>query len=245
MDSLCLTATVGTFEIAIPVSDVKAVRKGVDVVRVPRSPSHIVGTVDMCGQWMALVDLRRVFGLRSSHEETSEVVEQVAAQAAAHQAWLDGLLADGPGSEVSAAPSGCTLAPLLEELVRQRPRSRMLVERIVQDHDALHQAVASALALDSERARKALSKAHRRQLTRLRVVLDRLQFVLDLDQQQVAVAVRTDSSPVAVHVDMVQRVEPAEKTDDPKGDVVRLQSGAHAVLLDLSRQLPVWAAASP
>ncbi|MBI5137273.1 MAG: chemotaxis protein CheW [Nitrospirae bacterium] len=71
---LYLTVTLATERLALPITHVKRLVRGVDVMPLPGSPPHLLGLSSLRGELIAVYDLPRMFGYGGDRQPTSNIV---------------------------------------------------------------------------------------------------------------------------------------------------------------------------
>ena len=71
---LYLTVTLATERIALPITHVKRLVRGIDVMPLPGSPPHLLGLSNLRGELIAVYDLPRMFGYGGDRQPASNIV---------------------------------------------------------------------------------------------------------------------------------------------------------------------------
>lgn len=116
--TLHLTVCVGPEEFAIPITQIRRLVRGAEVVPLPGAPSHLMGVINFRGDLIAVYDLPFMYGYRATmgHSLANVVVLKGASFDAGLSVTEIGRLI--PLDERSLGPPPGTLPPRVRQIVR-------------------------------------------------------------------------------------------------------------------------------
>lgn len=187
-----------------------------EVTVLPGSMPHLRGMMDLRGEAMPLMDLRRRLGMPSLSHEARKLTQDLSRQEHSHRQWLKELedaVSQGRPFTQELDPGQCSLGLWLK---RRQARGEALahLSRLESPHRQAHQAAGEVAALlakgRNEQAALALARAQTGPLARLLRAMEECRRDLRQPQREIALVVQTEDALLALAVDEVEAVEPLE-----------------------------------
>ncbi len=184
-------------------------------IPVPGTHPAVEGVINLRGNVLGLIDLRRALDKPSAQEELDQILGSLSDARRDHRAWIDELEAstrEGRPFTLAKDQHECRFGRWFDSFEAQNDFVASLVGRLDEPHASLHgeyeRVHAHASRGETEQA-LALIRAHREgTMAQLDRVLDETEQALIEMRREVAIILSADgNSPVALRVDGVDAIE--------------------------------------
>jgi purine-binding chemotaxis protein CheW len=193
------------------------------VQRVPQTPSHVRGVVNLRGQVLSLVDLRRRVGMRSRSDELAELTAMLHEREQDHVRWiveLEASVRERRRFSLTTDPHACAFGRWYDAFKTDNLMLETVLRRFAEPHAALHadgqQVVERAARGDWDRCGQIVERAKLGVVASLRQLFADARAALVDSNREIAVIVRSEALRFAVAVDgieSVERIDEAHITD--------------------------------
>lgn len=243
---------------AISAGDIQEMLIAPEVARVPHAAAWVRGVLNLRGQIVPLVDLRKRLGLTSALDELEEFCELMRQREQDHRNWLAELEAsvrEHRAFTLTTDPHKCKFGQWYDHYKAPNLVVAELLKRFDAPHQAIHRVAIDVAELvargDASGAAAAVANARSGILNTMISLFGELRELIRDSQREIAVVLATPSGKCAVCVDSVDSVEALASdsiTDLPQAEMSaastlatrvgsRSRSGQSVLLLEVQSLL--------
>lgn len=241
---------IGNEEYAFYIDKVREILRFDKITEVPNSPEYMLGLITVRGKLLPVVDLRKLFNMRTFGEDISEHVEKIKA---AHEEFLKALSSSIDGKSVFKGEldhNKCSFGVFLSNFYTSSVEVDNAVEEIKQDHVLFHNYAKESLDILRESgSEKAKSFFDEKILPTGKLVInhfERLQKTIEqnINQDQKILVIEFGNISIGLAVDKMKHVirlpkdvvaEPPSLLSGKRGKDLRgianLENGSRLVML--------------
>jgi purine-binding chemotaxis protein CheW len=184
------------------------------VQRVPQTPAHVRGVVNLRGQVLSLVDLRQRFGMRSQADELAELTALLTERERDHARWIDELEAsvrERRRFTLTTDPHACAFGRWYDTFKTDNLMLETVLKRFAEPHAALHAAghhvVERSARGDWDGCGQVIADAKGGVAAHLAQLFSDARAALADSNREIAVVLRADDLRFALAVDGIESVE--------------------------------------
>jgi purine-binding chemotaxis protein CheW len=182
--------------------------------KVPNSPPHIRGVINLRGKILSLVDLRLLLGMKSLQEETSSLIDLMKQREQDHRNWMEQLeqsIRDDTPFRLTLDPHECKFGKWYDNFHTENLIVSQFLKKFDEPHKKIHALGGEALELNRQgRHEEAMKRVEQEKSTTLAKLFDlfrEFRSILAESSREIAVVVSDGQRSFAVSVDGVQSVE--------------------------------------
>jgi purine-binding chemotaxis protein CheW len=184
------------------------------VQRVPQAPPHVRGVVNLRGQVLSLIDLRRRFGMRSQADELGELATLLGEREQDHVRWMTELEAsvhERRRFSLTTDPHACAFGRWYDAFKTDNLMLETVLKRFAEPHAGIHsagqQVVERAARGEWDRCAQIVADAKSGLMAHLLQLFADARSALADSNREIAVVVRSDELRFALAVDAIESVE--------------------------------------
>jgi chemotaxis signal transduction protein len=215
---------------AVPIQNVREMLMMPEIARVPKVPDYIRGVINLRGQVMPLVDLRRRLGMVSAVDEADGFCNLMTQREQDHRKWLAELEAcvrECREFRLTTDPHKCAFGKWYDTYQSDNVWIAALLKRFDKPHKKIHEVGQQVIQLvaggSSDRALDLLAETRGRELSSMIQLFESLRDLVREEQRETAVIFTISGHVFAGSVDSAVSVEKLTP-----GSVARLPEGAGA-----------------
>ncbi len=189
------------------------------VTRVARSPEHVRGVINLRGHVLPVVDMRRLLGARSLHDETEEMVANFAQRKQDHINWLDELRAsvrEKREFKLTTDPHKCAFGKWYDHFQANDAILSVMLGKFDRPHKKIHAIGEQARHLvaqgQAEEAMRLIDETARGDLAVIIDLFDRTTPLLRAIARETVIVAGYEGTEIGLIVDAVYEV--SHVTDD-------------------------------
>lgn len=239
--SLHLVLRVHHQSIALPTGCVREILMLPNVTRLVGAPAHVRGVIDVRGDVMPVIDLRRRLGHPSALEETAALVALLRAREADHHRWLRELEAcveENREFKLARDPHQCAFGKWYDHYRPDNSALEFLWGRFDAPHQQIHALAHEVFAILErgriEQARALIASTRDTALAALTRLFAEAVQAIERGSRELAVVLERDGTLIAVTADAAESVETLEDADATSAEFV-IGASAHRVVDRLGR----------
>jgi purine-binding chemotaxis protein CheW len=222
-------------QFAVPATQVREIITIPDVTAVPAGGDYSRGVINLRGQIIPLIDMRRRFGWRSVPEELEEFYKMMAQREEDHRNWLQELqrsVVEGCEFRLAKDPHNCAFGKWYYSYRPENVWVGAVLRRFETPHNKIH---SLAVRIDrlvttgkKEEALRLIEQARTGVLGEMIALFDRLKELMREASKEVAMVLATPTQTFAASFDGVVAVEriPSDKIEEIRAESFGLRDGA-------------------
>ena len=199
---------------AVVATDVREMLALPQVTPVPRAPDFIRGMINLRGEVMPLVDLRRRMNLKSAAEEIDEFIQTLQQRREEHHHWLEELVKavnEKRPFTLTTDPHQCEFGKWYDTYTTDDVQIMDILQRFESPHRSVHQAGDEVNQLirkgKYDQAHEAIEQARKGPFARMHNLFDELIEAIRKSHFEIALVLDKDDVNIALAVDAVESVE--------------------------------------
>ena len=190
-------------------------------VEMPRSADFVRGAIDLRGEVLTLVDLRKWAGLPSAHDDVEQLAVELEKREQEHVEWLQELeasiLEKRPFTKATD-PHKCAFGKWYDNYHHDDMRVRAMLREFDAPHKAIHAIAKTAIQAaergDIEAAQATIRETQESTLKEMVRLFGQIREAIRTSLNEVALVIKDENKACAVIVDAVESVEPLKQSFD-------------------------------
>ncbi len=214
LDAIWLVVEVNRQPLAFPCAATKEMVILPAVTEVPHVPPYVRGVINLRGQVLPVVDLRKRLGMQTAAEEAEELCALMRTLAQDHRRWLDNLLAsvvEQRAFTCTSDPHACAFGRWYDSYHSDNLLVAQFLKRFTAPHQRLHALAGAVETLIGsgrrEEAMQTLEGARGTVLTPIMDLFAEFETVVRTSRREIAIVLECEGRQFAVCVDGVESVE--------------------------------------
>ncbi len=209
-----LVLRVNRQSVAISIEVVREILIAPVVTPLPGAPVHLRGLIDVRGEVMPVIDLRRRLGTPSLAEETAALVQLLEARQADHRKWIDELEAcvrEHRSFTLARDPHRCAFGKWYDVYQPDNVALEFIWSGFDRPHREIHALADVVLGLaergETERALEQIERSRRGALAARFAVFEEAKRAVAGTSRELAIVLSRDGETVAITADAAEAVE--------------------------------------
>ena len=207
-------------DLALPARYVREIIQTPHVVAIPGAPSHLRGVINVRGDVVRVLDLRRRMGLPPRAQETHDLLETLTAREQDHRNWIQELEAsvrEQRPFKLARDPHQCKFGKWYDTYQPDNIALEFIWNGFDQPHQRIHAIADVVLGLvERGEVEPALARIEKARATDLRVLVEMFaeaRQAIVRTERELAVLIDRGGEALAVMVDGADAVEPLAEAD--------------------------------
>jgi purine-binding chemotaxis protein CheW len=189
------------------------------VVPIPKMPDYFRGVINLRGQVIPLLDLRKRFGYKPLRHEAQELCDTLKLRQKDHENWITELknsVEQHRQFSLATDPHKCAFGKWFDSYVSQNIDLMTLIKRFDKPHQAIHAVAGKVKQLEDQgsydQGLAVIEQTRNRELTQMIKLFDTTCHYLAHEMKEIVLVLeRRDGAMYAVAIDQVTSVEKLEE----------------------------------
>jgi purine-binding chemotaxis protein CheW len=220
---------------ALPVSMAQTMVVCPEVTPIPHAPTFVRGVVNLRGQVMPVVDLRKRLGYVSLLEEVEEFCQTLEKREQEHKNWLSELEAcieEKREFKLATDPHKCAFGRWYDTYDAEDLSFSMLLKKFKEPHEKIHKIADIAMekhhAGDDEGALEVINNTRNTDLAKMLFLFESIRKAIRESVREIIIVLEYNNIQVAVTVDKLESVEPLNPENIDSASIKHLPSSMPA-----------------